>query len=184
MAAFDCKAYILNSTLSKCKDCRILNVDSHEYQMEAFMYTCVILLFYLLLTTIFMVKIISPRVEKADDEDQKRFVDTQVLKKFRDREKKNNREFEIESRKEVKKQMIKYLKNMRSNEGETKEKDDNANITISTGISSMIEENYRPRRFSEQNTQTETNLSDEFRPTSEYEANEDTKSEYSAEFFV
>lgn len=190
--AQDCDAIILNETLSKCVGCRILVVDSHEYQMEAFMYTCVILLMYLFLTTIFMVKIISPKVEKSDDDDQRKFIDSQALKKFRDQEKKDNKKFEILSRKEVKKQMISYLRNMNVNmtdSGIGGEGQEEGTVPMSIAITPAMEDSFNTisRRFSEVETQTELNTEINF--TDEVigkdSEQDDAKSERSSdEFFV
>uniref|UniRef100_A0A915JM77 Uncharacterized protein n=1 Tax=Romanomermis culicivorax TaxID=13658 RepID=A0A915JM77_ROMCU len=90
-----------NNVTSKCLNCQIVDVYSHEHQMGGFAYTCFMLLFYLFLTAIFMVKMICMRRGDEDDRDGPRSnLDLQTVKQFRARLKDNNMDFEIESRKE------------------------------------------------------------------------------------
>lgn len=162
----DCKPPF-NLTV-KCPHCKVMDVTSHEYQMEGFVYTCVILLFYLLLTTIFMVKIIC--VKKHDgngnnnfDEEKKKNDANQVVKKFREREKQKtvNSIFEIHTRKQFKKQMIGYLNSMNVSDINFNRCESQDESTMGTTIESMMisqsktEENLLKSDASEQSTQTD-----------------------------
>lgn len=158
----ECKSE-LNLTL-KCPLCKVMYLDSHEYQMEGFVYTCVILSLYLFLTTIFMVKIIClKRDDRVNfDDEQKRKDTNEMCKNFREREKQKavNSVFEIHTRKQFKKQMIGYLNSMKNipdiNFNRSDSPDDSTTVmTDNTSIVTRSKTNdYLKIEANEQSTQT------------------------------
>lgn len=118
MQQCDCRAEI-NFTV-EFADFKVLDKTSHEYQFMGFIYACVMLFNYFSLTTFIMIKLMlfkpaRPPLSLEMDESKKANED--MLKQFREREKKVNEAFEIQARKQVKQQMINYLQSMQTLSG-------------------------------------------------------------------
>lgn len=93
---------------------RILDRNAPEYQMEAFMYTCVILLFYTVATGAFMVKFILQAREpweSADSDSPGAAGGLPMVVKLREQER-HRKLVERQARRDVKMRMIKQLRQM------------------------------------------------------------------------